>query len=157
MITANLLIVDDDEEIRNLLKEYFQGLGYTVVTADGGHEALQKLDSLGTDCIISDLVMPDMDGLELLKQVRAENKNTPFLINTGYPSVDSAVEAMKAGAYDYITKPLQLEDVRIKVERALYTKKLEKSVKTVNGIVWAILISIPLWLILGILVGKVWK
>ena len=78
-------------------------------------------------------------------------------MNTGFPSVDSAVEAMKAGAYDYISKPLQLEDVRIKVERALYTKKLEKSVKTVNGIVWAILISIPLWLVLGILVGKVWK
>jgi len=157
MITANLLIVDDDEEIRNLLKEYFQGLGYTVETAEGGHEALHKLDGSEIDCIISDLVMPDMDGLELLKQMRAENRNIPFLMNTGYPSVDSAVEAMRAGAYDYISKPLQLEDIRIKVERALYTRKLEKSVKTVNGIVWAILISIPVWLILGILVGKVWK
>jgi DNA-binding NtrC family response regulator len=157
MTTANLLIVDDDEEIRNLLGEYFQGLGYTVVTADGGREALQKLDSLEVDCIISDLVMPEMDGLELLKQMREENRNVPFLMNTGYPSVDTAVEAMKAGAYDYISKPLHLEDVRIKVERALYVSKLEKSAKTVNGIVWAILISIPLWLALGILVGKVWK
>jgi two-component system, NtrC family, response regulator HydG len=157
MTTANLLVVDDDEEIGNLLKEYFQGLGYTVVTADGGQDALQKLNSFEVDCIISDLVMPDMDGLQLLKQIRLEDKNTPFLMNTGYPSVDTAVEAMKAGAYDYISKPLQLEDVRIKVERALYTRKLEKSVKTVNGIVWAILISIPLWLFLGILVGKLWK
>ena len=157
MVPANLLIVDDDEAVRTLLKEFFQGLGYVVVTAEGGQEALQKLHNFEVDCIISDLVMPDMDGLALLKHIRAQSRNTPFLMNTGYPSVDSAVEAMKAGAYDYISKPLQLEDVRIKVERALYTKKLEKSVKTVNGIVWAILISIPLWLILGIVVGKVWR
>ena len=157
MITTSLLVVDDDEQIRNILSEYFQPLGYTVATADGGHEALQKLDSTPVDLVISDLVMPDMNGLELLKQMRSENKKIPFLMNTGYPSVDSAVEAMKAGAYDYITKPLQLEEVRIKVERALYTKKLEKSIKSVNGLVWAILMSVPLWLILGIILGKVWK
>jgi DNA-binding NtrC family response regulator len=157
MERASLLVVDDDEGIRNLLKEYFQGLGYTVVTAESGQQALEKLDSFVADCIISDLVMPDMDGLQLLKKIRAENRSIPFLMNTGYPSVGSAVESMKAGAYDYIAKPLQLEDVRIKVERALYTKRLEKSVKTVHGVVWAILISIPLWLLLGILLGKVWK
>ncbi|MDR2017661.1 MAG: response regulator [Syntrophobacterales bacterium] len=157
MVAASLLVVDDDEEIRGLLKDYFQGIGYVVATAEGGHEALQKLNSVKVDCIISDFVMPEMDGLELLRRMRAENMNMPFLMNTGHPSVDSAVEAMKAGAYDYISKPLELEDVRIKVERALYTKKLERSVKTVNGIIWAVLISIPLWLILGIVMGKVWK
>jgi DNA-binding NtrC family response regulator len=158
MNRSNLLIVDDDEETLGLLTEFFEGLGYGVVTATGGHEALQKLDDLGIDCVISDLVMPPgMSGLELLKRMRADNIKTPFLVNTGYPSIDTAVEALKAGAYDYITKPLHLDDMRIKVERALYTKKLEKSVKTVNGIVLAILVSIPLWLVLGVLAGKTWK
>ena len=158
MTTVNLLIVDDDEETLGLLREFFEGLGYGVVTAGGGQEALQKLDTFNVDCVISDLVMPPgMSGLELLKRMRADNIKTPFLMNTGYPSIDTAVEALKAGAYDYITKPLHLDDMRIKVERALYTKKLEKSVKTVNGVIWAILISIPLWLVLGVLVGKAWK
>jgi DNA-binding NtrC family response regulator len=158
MVTTNLLIVDDDELIRNLLTEYFEGLGYTVVIAEGGQEALQKLDTFDIDCVISDLVMPPgMDGLELLRQMRAEKRNMPFLMNTGYPSIDTAVEAMRAGAYDYITKPIHLDDMRIKVERALYTGKLEKSAKKVSGIMWAILLSIPLWLVLGILVGKAWK
>jgi DNA-binding NtrC family response regulator len=158
MAAVNLLIVDDDEETLGLLTDFFEGLGYGVVTAKGGHEALQKIDAFNVDCVISDLVMPPgMNGLELLKRMREDNINTPFLMNTGYPSIDTAVEALKAGAYDYITKPLHLDDMRMKVERALYTKKLEKSVKTVNGIIWAILISIPLWLVLGVLMGKAWR
>jgi two-component system response regulator PilR (NtrC family) len=64
---------------------------------------------------------------------------------------------MKVGAYDCICKPFHLEDVRIKVERALYNKKMQRSVKAITGIMWALLISIPVWLILGILLGKVWK
>jgi DNA-binding NtrC family response regulator len=158
MAKTNLLIVDDDEDTRNLLKEYFEGLGYTVATTEGDHDALQKLDTLDAECVISNLVTPQgMDGLELLKKMRAGNRNTMFLINTGHPSIDTAVKVMKVGAYDCICKPYHLEDVRIKVERALYTKKLEKSAKTITGIVWAIIISIPIWLFLGILGGKAWK
>jgi two-component system response regulator PilR (NtrC family) len=158
MKTASLLIVDDDQLIRNLLAEYFEGLGYTVVTAEGGEEALQKLKTFNIDCIVSDLVMPSgMTGLELLKRMRAEKINIPFLMNTGYPSIDTAVEAMREGAYDYITKPMHLDDMRIKVERALHAKKLEKSAKKVSIIMWTILISIPLWIALGVLIGKIWK
>jgi len=152
-----ILIVDDDEQIRNLLVEYFQFLSYEVTTAANGAEALGKLDQDIFDCIISDLVMPDIDGLELLKQVRAHSRKLPFLIITGYPTIETAIEVMKQGAYDYCTKPLQLEDVRIKVERALHTTSLERSNKRLTGIAWAVIFSIPIWLILGIIFGKVWR
>jgi len=156
MIMARILIVDDDEAIRELLKEFFQGLDYEISTAANGSEALAVISQHDSDCIISDYVMPDMNGLELLERLREQGKEVPFLMITGYPTIEIAVEVMKRGAYDYITKPLQLEDVRIKVERALHTKSLEKSLKKLSGIAWAILISIPIWLILGIILGKIW-
>jgi DNA-binding NtrC family response regulator len=157
MITIRILIVDDDEAIRELLKDFFQGLGYEMATAVNGSEALTMISQQDFDCILSDYVMPDMNGLELLEQLRKQKKNIPFLMITGYPTIETAVEVMKRGAYDYITKPLQMEDVRIKVERALHTKSLEKSLKKLSGIAWAMLISIPIWLILGIILGKIWR
>jgi DNA-binding NtrC family response regulator len=152
-----ILIVDDDEQIRKLLVDYFQQLGYEVKFAANGSEALGKLSQNDIDCIISDLIMPDMDGLELLKQIRSQNLKIPFLVITGYPTIETAIEVIKHGAYDYIAKPFQLDDVRIKVERALHTKKLERSIKRLTGIAWAIIISIPIWIILGIIFGKVWR
>lgn len=157
MTTIRILIVDDDEAIRELLKDFFQGLGYEMATAVNGSAALTMISQHDFDCILSDYVMPDMNGLELLEQLRKQKKNIPFLMITGYPTIETAVEVMKRGAYDYITKPLQMEDVRIKVERALHTKGLEKSLKKLSGIAWAMLISIPIWLILGIILGKIWR
>jgi DNA-binding NtrC family response regulator len=157
MIAARILIVDDDEAIRELLKDFFQGLGYEIITAANGSEAFTMISRHNFDCIISDHVMPDMNGLEFLERLRDTKKKVPFLMITGYPTIETAVEVMKRGGYDYITKPLQLEDVRIKVERALHTKGLEKSLKKLSGIAWAILISIPIWLILGIILGKIWR
>jgi DNA-binding NtrC family response regulator len=76
---------------------------------------------------------------------------------TGYPSVDDAVNAIKEGAYDYLVKPIHLEDIRIKVERALAARKTEKSLKSMTGLLWGVILSIPIWLILGIVLGIVWK
>jgi DNA-binding NtrC family response regulator len=152
-----IFVVDDDEQIRNLLVEFCHHLGYEVTTAANGVEALEKFNPYEMDCVISDLVMPDMDGLELLKQIKGQDKRVPVFIITGYPTIETAIEVMKQGAYDYIAKPLQLEDVRIKIERALHTQSLQKSIKRLTGIAWAVIISIPIWLILGIIFGRVWK
>jgi len=78
MITAYILIVDDDEAIRELLKDYFKGFGYEVITASNGSEALTMISQHNFDCIISDHVMPDMNGLELLEQLTKEGKKSPF-------------------------------------------------------------------------------
>lgn len=157
MHKGNILVVDDDESVRSVLKDYLGGVGYTVVTADSGEDALQKFMPGKFDSVISDLVMPKIDGMELLKQIRQKDTRVVFLMITGYPSLESAIEAMKEGAYDYVTKPFKFEDVRIKLERALYAKSLENSLKKVNGVMWGLIISIPIWLILGIVLGLVWR
>ena len=157
MIKGNILVVDDEESVRSVLKEYLTGVGYVVVTADSGEDALQKFVPGKFDSVISDLMMPKMDGMELLKQIKEKDTKVVFLMITGYPSIEGAIEAIKAGAYDYVTKPFKFEDVQIKLDRALYAGNLEKSLKKVNGLMWGLIISIPIWLILGIVLGLVWR
>ncbi|MGC9976610.1 MAG: response regulator [Syntrophales bacterium] len=157
MAGERLLIVDDEEGIRNIFEDYFGSLGYQVVTAKTGKDALEKFVPGQFDCVLSDLVMPEMDGLDFLRQLRGQDRKTAFFLMTGYPSVETAIEAIKQGAFDYITKPLNLEDVRIKVERAVHVKDIESSLKRVSGLLWGLIISIPIWLILGNILGMVWK
>lgn len=155
MKIGKVLVVDDEEHIREVLKDFLESLSYEVVTAENGEDALNKFEPGKFDVIISDLLMPKMDGLDLLKRLKSMDKNLIFLMITGYPSIETAVEAIKKGAYDYITKPFHMEDVKIKIERAFEKKKLKHSLKTMNGLIWALVISIPLWLILGIILALV--
>ncbi len=157
MNIGRLLIVDDNPSICETLSEYFESFGHRVVTAVDGEDALKKFVPGEFDCIISDLMMPKMDGLELLKLVKMQDDRVFFVMMTGYPKIDNAIDAIKAGAYDYVTKPFNMEDIRIKVERAINAKRAEKTLKTKTGLLWGILLSIPLWLILGIILGIVWK
>ena len=157
MSKGRILVVDDDESIRSLLKDYLVTLGYDVTTADDGQDALKKFIPGVFDCVISDLMMPKISGLDLLKKIRIQDKKIFVIMITGYPSIDNAVNAIKEGAYDYLTKPVHLEDIRIKLERALSTRKTEKSLRSMTGLLWGVILSIPVWLILGIVLGFVWK
>ncbi len=157
METKRILIVDDDELIRKFLMDFFVDLKYEVVTADNGEDALRKFVPQTFDIVISDFVMPDINGIELLKELVAKDDKVLFFLITGYPTLETAVEAIKNGAYDYIVKPFNLEDLRIKVERAIMTRQLKTSLKKVSGILWALIISVPIWIILGIVLGFVWK
>jgi DNA-binding NtrC family response regulator len=154
---ARLLVVDDEEQIRRIFEDYFTSLGYLVEVAESGRAALDKFVPGYFDCVLCDLMMPEMDGMEFLQELRKLDKKTAFFLMTGYPSIESAIDAIKLGAYDYMTKPLNLEDVRIKIERALHVRGVEKSLKKASGLFWAVLISVPLWLILGIIVGIIWR
>jgi DNA-binding NtrC family response regulator len=157
MSTGRILVVDDDETIRSLMNDYLVTLGYEVTTAVDGQDALKKFIPGLFDCVISDLMMPNITGLELLKEIRIQDPKVFVIMITGYPSIDNAVNAIKEGAYDYLVKPVHLEDIRIKVERALSTRKTEKSLKSMTGLLWGVIFSIPIWLILGIVLGFVWK
>jgi len=157
METKRILIVDDDELIRKFLLDFFNDLKFEVVTAENGTDALRKFTPQSFDLVISDLMMPDMTGIELLKELIARDEKVLFFLITGYPTLETAVEAIKNGAYDYIVKPFNLEDLRIKVERAIMTRQLKSTLKNVSGILWALIISIPIWIILGIVFGLVWK
>ncbi|HVN97897.1 MAG TPA: response regulator [Syntrophorhabdaceae bacterium] len=157
MEKRSILIVDDDEMIRNLLMDFLHDLGYEVVSADSGGDALKKFAPETYDLVISDLVMPDINGIELLKELLKKDSQLLFFLITGYPTLETAVQAIKAGAYDYIVKPFNFDDLRIKVERALMTRHLKSSLKKLSGVLWAVIISVPIWIILGIVLGIVWK
>ena len=149
-----ILVVDDEAGALEMLSSFFTDAGYEVVGASDGNEALSKFRPGWFDCIVSDLMMPGMNGLELLKQTRSRDRNVAFLMVTGSNSIDKAIQAMQEGASDYITKPFQLDDVMLRVERALQAKKREESIKRLTGL---FIISIPVWIIIGIFFGILWK
>ncbi len=134
MNTGRILVVDDDEAIRSLLNDYLVALGYDVTTANDGQDALKKFIPDVFDCVISDLMMPNVSGFELLKKIRMQDKKVFFIVITGSPSIDSAVNAIKEGGNDYLVKPFHMEDIRIKIERALSTRKTEKSLRSMTGL-----------------------
>lgn len=157
MKAGRILIVDDEESIRTTLGDYFTGIGYDVVTAQNGEDALKKFSPGAFDGIISDLLMPEIDGLELLRRIKIMDGDVFFLMITGYPMIDSAVNAMREGAYDYITKPFHMEDIQMKVERAISARKTEASLKKVRGFFLTFIVLIPVLIGLGILLGLFWR
>jgi DNA-binding NtrC family response regulator len=102
-------------------------------------------------------MMPQMNGLDLLQEIRQVDPDAAFIMITGYPSIDSAVEAIRRGAQDYITKPFKLEEIKHKIDKALLEKNLRTRLRHLQGITWALIISIPLWLILGIVFARSMK
>jgi DNA-binding NtrC family response regulator len=152
-----VLVVDDDEGIRELLTDYLNNFGYEVVCAVNGQEAVQKYKAGHFDIVLSDLVMSPMDGLGLLGEIRKMDPDAIFIMITGYPSIDSAMEAMKRGARDYISKPFNIDEIGLKIDRVLLERSLTGRLKNIQGVVWALVISIPVWLILGIILAGLLK
>lgn len=113
-----ILVVDDDHGHLTTLKTIIQSWGYRVRTADDGDEAIARVTSEPVDLILMDVRMARVGGIEALKQIRAYNPSIPVIIMTAYSSVQSAVEALKAGAYDYLIKPLDFEILKMTLERA---------------------------------------
>ena len=124
-----ILIVDDEEVICSILARRLTREGYSCVTAHNGKEALRHFYKDNFSLIISDIKMPEMDGIELLKKVKAMYPNMLVIMVTAYPEIDLAVEAMHLGAYDFIIKPADLELVILSVKKALEKKRLEEEVE----------------------------
>ena len=157
-MAERILVVDDDKGVREALSEFLLSLGYTVVMAENGEEALNQYRKGDFDVIMADLIMPNMDGMELLRRIRdVKNDEVIFLMITGHPSIGTAVEATNRGADDYITKPFHLEDVRLRISKALEKQTLKGRLKTAQGLAWGLMLSIPLWLLLGIILVILFK
>jgi DNA-binding NtrC family response regulator len=122
-----ILIVDDNKDIRSIVEEYLSGNGHSVEGASDGKEALSKCRSDTYELIITDLNMPGLTGIELIKEVRKQNDMTEFVIITGYASLDTAVEAIKVGAFDYIVKPFRMEELDVVVKNVRDKISLKKT------------------------------
>jgi len=120
----HVLVVDDEPLIRRSLSEFLTLEGYAASSASNGKDALNLLKKLKADIILSDIQMPDMDGLALLKEIRAHKHLAPVILMTGYGTIDNAVTAIQMGAYDYITKPIIDNEIKIILERLVKEKNI---------------------------------
>jgi DNA-binding NtrC family response regulator len=125
---AKILVVDDEKPILMLLKEALGQWGYQVTTAVSATEALETLRSGLFDALITDVRMPDMSGLDLLREVRKQDESIEVVMMTGYPTIASAVQALKEGAYDYLSKPLLLDELRHLMSRMMERRFLRTEV-----------------------------
>jgi len=137
---TRVLVVDDKELMRDSVATTLSRAGHTVVTASGGKNAIAKLAERACDVVVTDLQMPEVGGIELLDEIRKRDEQTAVIFMTAYGTVETAVQAMKLGAFDYITKPFSGDELVVAVERALAHSKLVKenqilkaSQPTLNG------------------------
>ena len=121
-----VLVLDDEPAIQRLLKVVLESEGYEVITTDDGHLALETIRHNPVDLIIQDLRMPKLDGLQFLRKLKEQNPELPSIVLTAYGTLETAVEAMRLGAYTHINKPFDTEEIRLTVSRALERIELRK-------------------------------
>ncbi|HXH81627.1 MAG TPA: sigma-54 dependent transcriptional regulator [Candidatus Tectomicrobia bacterium] len=129
---AKILVVDDEKSILMLLKEALTQWGYQVTTAASATEALEILKAGLFDALLTDVRMPDMSGLDLLREARKHDESMEVVIMTGYPTIASAVQALKEGAYDYLSKPLLLDELKHLMSRMMERRFLRTEVDTLR-------------------------
>src|SRR5438552_8606263 len=121
----NLLIVDDERSIREACREVAQSLGYTAYVADSAEHAYRCLEAHAFDLVLLDLRLPGAGGLDALRRIKERRPEAIVIVVTGYGTVQSAVQAMKNGAYDYVTKPFSLDELKMLLERVASHLKLK--------------------------------
>lgn len=129
MERPKILVVDDEEDILNILKFLLEKEGYEVDTAPNGEEALKKVERNTYDIVLTDLRMPGIDGMTVLEKTKEIRPSTEVVIMTAYASIESAVEAIKKGATDYLVKPFINEDLKMRIRRILEHRNLQKEVE----------------------------
>jgi DNA-binding NtrC family response regulator len=131
-MSDKILIVDDEASNRNILGQELIHRGYAVDLAREGREAIRKLESAPADLMILDYMMPAMNGLDVLKELRALGNEIPVIMITAYGSVERAVDAMRAGAYDFITRPFEPDHIALVVQKALERHRLQREVEVLT-------------------------
>ena len=121
-----ILLIDDDDSLRRVMEFSLTEAGHTVQTAASGEDGLRLFEKGTFDAVITDITMPGMSGMEVLAKVRQSVPTIPVIVITAYGTIESAVEAMKQGAFDYITKPFNRDELRLTLEKAIKMRRLEK-------------------------------
>jgi two-component system, NtrC family, response regulator AtoC len=148
---ARILVIDDDADYRAVLRAYIEEKGHTVVEAESADQGMAIFLEDKIDLVVSDLMMPVKSGLDLLRELRQIQADVLLIMITGYPTVDLATSAIKAGAYDFLVKPVDMDQLAAVMSRALKTIDLRANLSTMRGMNVALLISIPFWILAGIL------
>jgi signal transduction histidine kinase len=124
--TERILVIDDEENIRSTVEEFLSLNGYRVETAASGREALDLLGRNAYDLVVSDLRMPDVDGLAVIEWIRETHPDLPVLVMTGHATVESTIRALRLGAYDYLLKPFRLDEIERTIENCLEKRRLQR-------------------------------
>lgn len=132
-MSVNILIVEDENLIRWSLVQKFKHMDYTVTEAIEGRTALELLDRLPIDLVMLDLRLPDMSGLDVLRELRSRGNDAVVILMTAFSNVESAVEAVKLGAYDYLPKPFQMDHLAATVRKAVETTKLKRELRDLRA------------------------
>jgi len=146
---ARILLIDDDDAYRAILREFIEDRGHTVLEAVSARDGMDIFLREKVDLVVSDFMMPEKSGMELLTELRNIHPKVLFIMVTGFASVDTAKEAIKLGAYDILPKPVDIDQLSVVMRRALSTIELQSNLSTVRGVNFALLLAIPLWLLLG--------
>lgn len=126
MDKARIMVIDDEESMCKFMQIMLKKEGYEVTTTQSSNQALDILKQRNHDLVIADLMMPELNGLELLAKVKNLDPEANFIVMTAYASVDTAIEALKKGAYDYLTKPFKVDEIRILIKKALEQKQMKR-------------------------------
>jgi DNA-binding NtrC family response regulator len=130
---STILIIEDDPDGARSVSEAAADAGFDVTLATNGRDGLERFREHTPDVVLTDLVLPDIDGIEVLDRAQRLDREVPVIVMTAYGSVDSSVRAMRTGAYDYITKPLDLDDLQSKLRRASETSRLRRQVDRLSA------------------------
>lgn len=128
----SILVVDDDPFVLELLTEYLKGDGYNVLSANCGEEAISRLSTVRVDVALVDLKMSGMDGLATIERMGEIDPDTVTILMTGFPTLDSSVQAIKLGASDYILKPFEMEEVSLSIRKAVKVRNLRLEMKSLR-------------------------
>jgi two-component system response regulator PilR (NtrC family) len=126
MIKDKILVADDEQSMREFLDIMLKKEGYKVSLASNGEEVVKLIENDLFDLVLLDIRMPRVDGISALKKIKAKSPETTVIMITAYASADTAIQAMKEGAYDYITKPFKVEEIKLIIKNALEKKNLQR-------------------------------
>jgi DNA-binding NtrC family response regulator len=128
-LSGTILVADDDPDIRDILRDTLNSLGARVITAANGQECLDKADREGPELVLLDIEMPVKNGLQVLRELRQHESGTTVIMITAYGTIERAVQAMKEGAFDFITKPFEIDHIAVVVEKALERERLKQGLQ----------------------------
>jgi len=140
MKKRKVLFVDDDPEMRQLIVEFFLSQNYSVAAAVSGKDALSQMGNFDFDVVITDLRMQEMDGLALLREIHLQNPSLPVILITAFGSIETAVEAIKEGASNFVPKPFKMQTLKMIVDKAIEQKWLMKRTSCFGGTAGEVLI-----------------